>query len=80
MVNWEDKAIFIILKYWLKIVNTEENKYIKYIYKTMLSDIDSNDRKKELSAFVKETVGKFRLLWSLVAAKCRRCGYIFVNC
>ena len=62
MVNWEDKAIFIILKYWLKFVNMEENKYIKYIYKTMLSDIDSNDRKNELSAFVKETVGKFRLL------------------
>ena len=27
-----NKKIFIILKYWSKIVNTEENKFIKCIY------------------------------------------------
>lgn len=33
-----------MIKYWLKIVNSEDNKYIKCIYDTMLSDIDRNHR------------------------------------
>ena len=44
-INFQTRRFFIILKYWSKIVNTEENKYIKCKYKTMLSDIDINDRK-----------------------------------
>ena len=35
----------IIIKYWLKLVNSEDNKMIKHIYKQMLSDIEYNDRK-----------------------------------
>ena len=47
-----DKKIFIILKYWLKIVNTDENKFIKCIYQAMLTDIDINDRKTNWALLV----------------------------
>ena len=45
-INFQTRRFVIILKYWLKILNTEENKFIKCIYQTMLTDIDINDRKQ----------------------------------
>lgn len=52
-INYQTRRFLIILKYWLKIVNTEENKYIKYMYKTMLSDIEVDDRKSNWALLVK---------------------------
>ena len=43
--NYQTKRHFIIIKYWLKIINSAERKYIAYIYNTMLADIEENDRK-----------------------------------
>ena len=53
-INFQTRRFFIILKYWLKIVNTDENKFIKCIYQTMLTDIDINDRKTNWALLVKK--------------------------
>ena len=53
-INFQTRRFFIILKYWLKIVNTEENKFIKCIYQTMLADIDNNNRKTNWALLVKK--------------------------
>ena len=43
--DYQTKRYFIIIKYWLKIVNSAERKYFTYIYNIMLADIEENDRK-----------------------------------
>ena len=56
MGNWEEqkkKRYFIIIKYWLKNVNSAERKYISYIYNTMLADIEENDREINWALLVK---------------------------
>ena len=53
-INFQTGRFFIILKYWLKIVNTEENKFIKCIYQPMLADIDNNNRKNNWVLLVKK--------------------------
>lgn len=59
------QRLFIIIKYWLKIVNSEENKYIKCIYRTMLSDLDNDDRKTNWALLVKNLLGNlgFHEVW-----------------
>ena len=51
--DYQTKRCFIIIKYWLKIVNSAERKYITYIYNTMLVDIEENDRKINWALLVK---------------------------
>ena len=60
-INFLTSWFFIILKYWLKIVNTEENKYIKCIYKTMLSDIEISGRKTNWVLLVKKLLASLGL-------------------
>ena len=38
--NYATKRSFIIIKYWFKILQTPENKYIKIIYNMMIRDIE----------------------------------------
>ena len=40
--NYYTRRIYIIIRYWLKVIHAEEHKYIKKIYNVMLTDI--NDR------------------------------------
>ncbi|KAL4233737.1 hypothetical protein ACF0H5_008417 [Mactra antiquata] len=45
-----------IIRYWLKIANCNENKYIKCIYNMMLHDIDTNPGKINWALNVKNTL------------------------
>ena len=40
-----NKRQCFIIKYWFKILNRNENKYIEYIYKMMLADIEEYPNK-----------------------------------
>ena len=76
MGNWveqdyQTKQYFIIIKYWLKIVNSAERKYGKYIYNTMLADLEENDRQINWALLVKRLLSNLGFYWSLVATKCR---------
>ena len=42
--NYQTQRYLIIMKYWLKIVNSEEHKLIRKVYNVLLHDIESNDR------------------------------------
>lgn len=44
---------FKIIKYWLKVISSNDNKYIKYIYKMMLSDIELFPSKTNWAKLVK---------------------------
>ena len=64
-INFQTRRSFIILKYWLKIVNTEEHKFIKCIYQTMLTDIERNDRNQNWALLVKKLLSNlgFYQVW-----------------
>ena len=53
------RRLFIIIRYWLKVITCNENKYIKHIYNLMLSDIESMPESENWAMLVK------RLLCSL---------------
>ena len=53
------RRLFIIIRYWLKVITCNENKYIKHIYNMMLSDIESMPESENWAMLVK------RLLCSL---------------
>ena len=71
-INFQTRRFFIILKYWSKIVNTEENKFIKCVYQTMLADIDKNNRKTKWAllgfyeVWLQQSVGDDGIFLSLV--------------
>ena len=43
-LNYQTQRYLIIIKYWLKIVNSEEHKLIRKVYNVLLHDIENNDR------------------------------------
>ena len=47
------KRYFIILKYWFMILATDENEYIKMVYKLMLSDLDRFPNKVNWASLVR---------------------------
>ena len=55
-INFQTRRLFIIHKYWLKIVNTEEHKFIKCIYQTILTDIERDDRNQNWALLVKKSL------------------------
>lgn len=63
--NYQTKRYHKIIKYWLKIITSEDNKYINYIYEIMLDDIDSNQRKNNWARMVKNLLGSlgFNEVW-----------------
>ena len=51
--NYQSKRHFNIIKYWLKILNSSDNKYINVVYKTMLNDMLIYPEKKNWASLVK---------------------------
>ena len=52
------KGQYFIIKYWFKILNCNENKYIKYIYKKMLADLEDYPNKINLEYLVKDLLSR----------------------
>ena len=52
-INYYTHRLYNIIKYWLKIINCNDNKYIKYVYKLMLNDIHRNPNIKNWANMVK---------------------------
>ena len=44
-IPYQIQRYFSIIKYWFKVINKDENKYVNAIYKMMLRDLEINDRK-----------------------------------
>ena len=65
--------IYAITKYWFKILQSDDRKYIKIIYNLMLRDIETKPNIKKLGFFTKKYSFKFRILACLVVS--RSTGY-----
>ena len=53
----QKQRYFIIIKYWLKIVNSEENK-IKHVYNQMLLDLELDNRRVNWASLVKKLLSE----------------------
>ena len=49
---------YFIIKYWFKILNCNENKYIKHIYKMMLADLEEYPNKINWAYLVKDLLSR----------------------
>ena len=56
--NFYTKRIYIIIKYWFKVVYADEKKYISQIYKVMLNDIRDNQNIKNWAIFSKKYISE----------------------
>lgn len=52
-VSYYIRRLFSIIKYWFKIINADNRRYIKHVYKLMLEDLDQNPNIKNWACFVK---------------------------
>ena len=65
--NYATKRYFIIIKYWFKILQMPENKYIKIIYNMMIRDIEELPKKANWASLVRDFVSNIRIPRSLGA-------------
>ena len=63
--NYATKRFFIIIKYWFKILQTPENKYIKIIYNLMIRDIEELPNKANWASLLRNLLASlgFREVW-----------------
>ena len=59
--NYATKRYFIIIKYWFKILQVPENKYIKIIYNMMIKDIEELPKKANWASLVRDFVSIIRI-------------------
>ena len=66
-VNYATKRLFIIVKYWFKILTTPENKYVKIIYNMMLADLEELPNKTNWASLVRDLLTNlgFHEVWLL---------------
>ena len=51
--DYQSRRYIIIIKYWLKIISSDDRKYIKQVYNTMLNDITLQPLKQNWASCVK---------------------------
>ena len=63
--NYATERSFVIIKYWFKILQTPENKYIKFIYNMMIRDIEELPNKANWASLVRDLLASlgFREVW-----------------
>ncbi len=67
----------IIIKYWFKILYSDENKYTNQIYKVMLNDITVLPTKRNWASQVKNALITTWILQCMVKPRSRRCRCVF---
>ena len=60
--SYQSKRHFKIIKYWLKMLNSNDNKYINYLYKTMLNDMLRYTETKHWACLVKQLLSSLGFL------------------
>ena len=55
--SFQNSRYYMIIKYWLKIILCDENKYIKCIYNMMIQDMNGVPGKENWAALVKHLFG-----------------------
>ena len=59
------RRFIVMIKYWLKVISSDESKYIKHIYKMMLNDIEAQPLKHHLALSLKRLLSNlgFMEVW-----------------
>ena len=60
--DYQSRRYMSIIKFWLKIVSSQENKLIRHIYKMMLNDIIAHPLKQNWASRVKNLLSKMGFL------------------
>ena len=58
-MSLQSHSYISMLRYWLKIVSLDENKYANCIYKMMLNDIQNHPDKSNWALQVKDMLSKY---------------------
>ena len=58
-INYQSRRYIAIIKYWLKVISSDDNKYIKHVYNMMLNDIESYPLKQNWALSVKQLLSRF---------------------
>ena len=66
-MDYQSQRYVIIIKYWLKVLSSEETKYIKQIYNRMLNDLTLQPIKRNWASCVKDLLSKLGFLEVLKA-------------
>ena len=61
-IDYQRQKYINVVKYWLKIVHTDERKYIKCTYTMMLNDIELNPNKHNWASVVKHLLSRLGFL------------------
>ena len=63
--DYQSRRFIAIIKYWLKVISSDESKYIKHIYKMMLNDIEARPLKHKWALIVKRLLSNagFMEVW-----------------
>ena len=61
-MNYQSRRYIIIIKYWLKVISSEESKYIKQIYNSMLNDLNLQPLKQNWASSVKNLLSRVGFL------------------
>ena len=63
--DYQSRRYIAIIKYWLKIISCNENKYIKQVYNTMLNDMETHPLKQNWALSVKQLLSRlgFMEVW-----------------
>ena len=64
-INYQSRRFIAIIKYWLKVISSDETKYINQIYKMMLNEVDLNPLKQNWALAVKHLLSRigFMEVW-----------------
>ena len=54
ITNLQTSRYYNIIKYWLKLMHSKENKYIQRVYKMLLSDLELHPNKKNWCSLLKD--------------------------
>ena len=54
--NYYTRRIYIIVKYWFKVLNSDNRKYIKNVYNLMLNDMNVNPNTRNWASLVKNVL------------------------
>lgn len=66
-IDYQSRRYVSIIKYWLKVILSDENKYIKQIYNMMLSDIEAQPLKTNWASRTRDLLSRlgFMEVWDL---------------
>lgn len=64
-IDYQSRRYLAIIRYWFKVVGSEENKYIKQVYNMMLSDMMAQPLKINWASCIKDLLSRlgFLIVW-----------------